>query len=1616
MFKTVISGEHWLPHPRLSRKMTACLALILSFMLVSGAAFGQGTNASLSGTVADASRAVLPNASVTAFNNDTNMESKTTANNSGVYSFANLPPGTYTVTAEAAGFQRSIMTDVRLRAGTTNNLNFDLSVMGTTTEVEVIATAESMVLEAGASTGSVLQEDLVTQLPVLSGSLLDLVGMMGGVVTPPATAGGLDPVFSGSAVTFAGVSANNINIVRDGISVNEIRFESGINSPNRINQEMVSEFRMILSPVDAEMGRGAGQVQMTTRSGGQSFHGSGVWNIQNTALDANEWGNKHRDPDKILTPAWRNLNNYTLTASGPIRKNQTFFFLTWDQQIAIQKDSYYTTVLTPCARKGIYRYLDGVISSHADAQVQNLVTLSTATSVLGANGVASDVYTSFYTITRPSVNYDGSVMEQFTFRNESNLNPTVPNHSSGSMAGQPYLTNFGGLPAGSTGYSGVTLNSKMYYNSVFGQLSPADRMALGGSNAQTASPGSSVYGNTINNPGCENYNTPGTTLGTGWDVYRNSYDASGFVKGFTDMMPLPNDWTRGDGLNTAAYRWTRRINGFDTVYGTGDANRSSITLKIDHNLSSKHRLSGTYSYEAAHSDDDGVRKVWPDGYNGRIDRTPQTFQFSAMSTLTSTLMNEFRVGLSRTNSFANAALASDKYGEAVQKKLDTIFPRRVEDGWKYTGLVVPTPGGAYPGSYGHFLGSAYTSSWGSRDNRWTVVENITWIKGAHSFKGGLEFRNNQSFQEDAGNSAFFGVVNVTPSISGGVLGNLSGWGTGASYDTNNANKPVGPLTGAYPEPWEGLSERQSRGDYQGYNQAGTGATNTTTNAYNLLTYLSGSVASVGQFFFTTLDKDTKQPRWNDPSIEHNELLRINDLRSRELHLYFKDDWKLTSDLTLNLGVRWEYYGVPYEKNGLTAAVSDYIDGAYGISRLNPTWMSDWNYFKGQMGNVVDYDKYGTRQIYMGPNSTYPNLSIYNKDLNNFAPHVGFSWALPWFGKGKTTLRGGYSISYSAVGTFTSFRTNLLSPPGVTQDYYYSGEEFCNSPNSRNCYLNFSNIKDFLPLDISKSGYLPVGVATYTRANPSTAGLFVYDPDVRNPYIQNINLSVTRNLNNFITLDVRYIGTLQRKSIGSLDLNTVNYFNNGVFDELEKLRSQNCNGHACDMKNISDFPILNSGIIPYRGDPNDPAGTGYSSIYAATGANFNATMALSGAEQVLYNWWNNVARGQFQTIAEGIRDANYASALRSTINPATGIPYRRTVPTNETATGVVLRDSGSPDTLFKANPQYANVYVQRNSGRSNYHSMQTQVSIRPTHGLSLQATWTWSRSLSRGGVIDYRNWETSYNLSANHRKHALSAFGSYELPFGTRGLLFRDASGTFKKAIEGWSMSWVASISSGNGMGLSGVSTIWGSSRFNQVGAFDPKDTNIKWYDNGSEVRSESYGTYFNKTYGWIVDPVCDDTKYIAGDMRNPYGTNTLREACGSVGNTGSGLNAMYEVNPNDPNDRSKIIFVNALPGTVGNQMNNIIMGPTRWSFDAAMAKSIEFMEGKRFEFRLDAQNLFNHAALSYSATPTTPTYFGGRTVGVSNPNISFTQTSTPFGYFNSKAGHRTFQAKLSLRF
>ena len=337
--------------------------------------FSQSSNGTISGTAADASGAVVPGVTVTATNNATGVVTTVLSNDSGVYNFASLQPGTYKVSAALPGFRTQTFSDVQLGNAGQLRLNFTLAVAAAAQAVEVTIEANNLITVSSSSVGEVLGQNQLSNLSLVSNNVLDLVGTMGGTFLTN------DKVFGAEQTSFAGVSARDVNIQRDGISVNNQRWPNGLETPTKMNPDLVGEIRMILAPVDAEMGRGNGQIQIQSRSGTNQYRGSATWSIENTALNANTWQNNSRR----VTPIWRNGHDYSIAFGGPIKKNKTFFYTVWNQLIVKSRQEVFPTVLTECARRGIFRYFDGYINGNA-RQLDNVVGSFPIRATVNADG------------------------------------------------------------------------------------------------------------------------------------------------------------------------------------------------------------------------------------------------------------------------------------------------------------------------------------------------------------------------------------------------------------------------------------------------------------------------------------------------------------------------------------------------------------------------------------------------------------------------------------------------------------------------------------------------------------------------------------------------------------------------------------------------------------------------------------------------------------------------------------------------------------------------------------------------------------------------------------------------------------------------------------------------------------------------------------------------------------------------------------------------------------------------------------------------------------------------------------------------------------------------------
>ncbi len=294
------------------------LAILLS-CVVSAQAFGQSTYATVSGTVSDKSGAVLPGVSMTATNNATGVVTTVLSNETGAYNIASLLPGAYTVSAALTGFQKATFTNVTLGNAQQVRLNFTMQVTTQSQQVEVSVAADTAIATSSASIGEVLSQQKVSDLPIVGNNILSFLTLMPGVRMND----------DGVTGTFAGLSADKINVQRDGVdaSASARYVQAGAQTATFVAPDLVGEVRVIIAPVDAELGRGNGQVQFLTRSGTNQFHGAGVWFVRNTALDANTWTNNRQVDSKTgawkpTTPDWANLHQLTGSIGGPIVKEQ----------------------------------------------------------------------------------------------------------------------------------------------------------------------------------------------------------------------------------------------------------------------------------------------------------------------------------------------------------------------------------------------------------------------------------------------------------------------------------------------------------------------------------------------------------------------------------------------------------------------------------------------------------------------------------------------------------------------------------------------------------------------------------------------------------------------------------------------------------------------------------------------------------------------------------------------------------------------------------------------------------------------------------------------------------------------------------------------------------------------------------------------------------------------------------------------------------------------------------------------------------------------------------------------------------------------------------------------
>ena len=342
--------------------MTASTARLflaaLAVCLISSTAFAQ-YNSTVQGVVTDASGAVVPGATVRVTNIATGVGREAVTTEEGFYRALNLGPGTYRVTSEHAGFRPGSRDNVPLAASETARVDIVLQIGELTESVSVSGRASQVETEQGRVSG-VIEHRQLTDLPIAARNIYSLVAVQPGITGRAlSSSGGLDGNSNIGIGVLVRANANGGRTESNNFTVDDASVNStadGGTSRLSPSPEAVEEVRVTTNNFSAVDGRNSGaQVQVVTKGGTNQFHGVVLEDFQNNTLST-------RNVFEKAVPVYRK-NQFGYNIGGPIKKNRTFFFHSFEALRGSGGRGTVATVETQDFRDFVLRTRPGTIAA-----------------------------------------------------------------------------------------------------------------------------------------------------------------------------------------------------------------------------------------------------------------------------------------------------------------------------------------------------------------------------------------------------------------------------------------------------------------------------------------------------------------------------------------------------------------------------------------------------------------------------------------------------------------------------------------------------------------------------------------------------------------------------------------------------------------------------------------------------------------------------------------------------------------------------------------------------------------------------------------------------------------------------------------------------------------------------------------------------------------------------------------------------------------------------------------------------------------------------------------------------------------------------------------------------
>ena len=326
--------------------LTICFQLLLGIFLNAHppTVAAQTGTSSVRGVVTDAQGRAVAGVTMILTSLERNFTRTQTSNDEGSYAFSAIPPGSYRLEAEATGFKKASVNEIRALVETPTEVNVSLEVGNVSEVVNVIAGGEAPLNTSDATIGNSFESTRIQQLPLNARNVVGLLSLQPGVTRAGYVNGG---------------RADQANVTLDGVDVNEqqrgldIVTDEAFASVLRSTPDSLQEFRVTTTNPNADQGRSSGaQVTLVTKSGTNNYHGSLYHFHRNTVTSANDFFNNAAGVER--PQLLRNIFGGSL--GGPIKKDRAFFFFTYEGFREATGTSVVREVPLPSLGQGIVRH------------------------------------------------------------------------------------------------------------------------------------------------------------------------------------------------------------------------------------------------------------------------------------------------------------------------------------------------------------------------------------------------------------------------------------------------------------------------------------------------------------------------------------------------------------------------------------------------------------------------------------------------------------------------------------------------------------------------------------------------------------------------------------------------------------------------------------------------------------------------------------------------------------------------------------------------------------------------------------------------------------------------------------------------------------------------------------------------------------------------------------------------------------------------------------------------------------------------------------------------------------------------------------------------------------